>query len=393
MPRLIRAAEGAGRMRVALIAKDGNTHTGLGRYAHELSRALVSAGHRVTTRYPTVPVPPAVVEAGRRIAGIDARAFFNNYPVVAGSPPADVVHVTSQNLATVLLTRRLRVPTVVTVHDIIPYMVRHDSRLSSYRTVADRVFDRLALAGVGRAHTLIAISEFTRQALRRHLGIHPDRVRVVHQGIDHDRFRPQSVPAALWDRYGLRRDRRYLIYVGSEDPRKDLGTLIDALAVVREAAPDVEMIKIGRAHFDRERERLQVRARARGVASAVHFLNDVSDDDLPLLYGLASVCVMPSILEGFGFPALEAMACGTPVVAADTSSLTEVVGDAGVLVKPQNPGLLAEGIGRLVDASAWSRDWRAAGLARAGQFTWERTARMTVEAYEAVGHDADAVAA
>ena len=380
-------------MRVALIAKDANTHTGLGRYAHDLSRALVAGGHRVATCYPVVPVPQALVRAGRRVAGIDAQSFFNNYPVLAGSPPAEVVHVSSQNLATVLLTRRLRAPTVVTVHDIIPYMVRHDPSLSSYRTVADRIFDRLALTGAGRAHALVAISEFTRQALWRHLGIHPDRVTVVHQGIDHERFRPRPVPPTVWDRFGLRRDRHYVIYVGSEDPRKDLGTLIDALAIVRESVPDVELIKVGRAHFDRERERLLGRAQARGAGAAIHFLDDVSDDDLPLLYGLAGVCVMPSLYEGFGFPALEAMACGTPVVAADASSLTEVVGDAGVLVRPRDARLLATGICRLIDPGAWSRDWRAAALARAGAFTWERTARLTAEVYEAARRNANAVAA
>ena len=374
-------------MQIALIAKAGHPHTGVGRYTSDLTQALKALGHRVALTHPIMPVPSVVARAGQHLAGLDAQAFFNNYPVRANPPRADVVHVTSQNLATVLLTRRTNIPTVVTVHDIIPYMVRDDPNLSTYRTWADRVFDQLALAGVRRARALISVSEYTRQTLQRELGIPPERVAVVHHGIDHERFCPRAVPSDLWDRYGLRRDRRYLIYVGSEDPRKDLGTLIDALALVRETEPDAALIKVGSAHFADERERLVSRARARGVADAIHFLNDVSDADLPLLYSLARVCVMPSRFEGFGIPVLESMACGTPVVAADASSLPELVGEAGLLSPPRNPVLLADAICRLLDRARWSRDWRVASLARARTFTWERAARQVLHTYEAARRD------
>jgi glycosyltransferase involved in cell wall biosynthesis len=371
-------------MDVALIAKAGHAHTGVGRYTGALVPALKALGHRVQLAHPVLPVPSRLAQFGRQYARIDAAAFFNNYPVRARPPRADLVHVSSQNLATVLLLRRAPVPAVVTVHDIIPYMVRNDPSLCTYRTWADRAFDLLALAGVRRAQALIADSEYTRQALVKHLGIPAARITVVHLGIDHERFRPHALPDALRDRYGLRTDRRYLIYVGSEDPRKDLGTLVDALARVRQAAPDVELLKIGKAHFGDERERLVTRARSLGVLDAVHFLNDVADADLPALYALARVCVMPSLFEGFGFPVLEAMACGTPVVAADASSLPELVGDAGLLVPPRDPARLAGAITSLLDPATWTRDWRAASLQRARQFTWERTARQTVEVYERV---------
>ncbi|MCC7371770.1 MAG: glycosyltransferase family 4 protein [Chloroflexi bacterium] len=373
-------------MDVALIAKAGHAHTGVGRYTGALTPALQRLGHRVALTHPIVPVPTALTRLGQRVAGVDAAAFFNNYPVRARPPRADVAHVSSQNLATVLLLRRPRAPTVVTVHDIIPYMVRNDPALCTYRTLADRVFDLLALTGLKRAHGLIADSEYTRQALGQHLGIDTGRVRVVHLGIDQERFRPRPVTQELRDRFQLRQDRRYLIYVGSEDPRKDLGSLIDALAQIRQTAPDVELLKIGQAHFADERERLLARARTAGVGAAVHFLNDVSDADLPALYSLASVCVMPSLYEGFGFPVLEAMACGTPVVAADASSLPELVGDAGLLAPPRAPARLAAAVGQMLDVDGWSRDWRAAGLHRASLFTWDRTARQTAEVYEDVRH-------
>jgi glycosyltransferase involved in cell wall biosynthesis len=369
-------------MDIALIAKAGHGHTGVGRYTHEIAKTLQSLGHGVSLTHPMAPVPSALARAGRRITGLDATAFFNNYPVRAQAAPADVVHVSSQNLATVMLTRRSTVPTVVTVHDIIPYMVRNDPALSTYRTWADRLFDQLALAGVRRAHALIAVSEYTRQTVHHHLGIPTERITVVHHGIDHERFRPHDPPAEVWDRFGLRRDRRYLIYVGSEDPRKDLGTLIDALALIRETAPDVELIKVGDAHFAEERDRLLARARAQGVASAISFLNDVADADLPALYALARVCVMPSVYEGFGIPVIEALACGTPVVASDASSLPELVGDAGLLFPPRRADRLADGIRRLLDRSAWWQDWRAAALSRARDFTWDRAARRTLDVYE-----------
>ncbi|HNP71449.1 MAG TPA: glycosyltransferase family 1 protein, partial [Kouleothrix sp.] len=330
------------------------------------------------------PVLPPLPGIGYRLLGrlgLDARAFFGTYPVWARYPRADVYHLTSQNLASLLLFRRPAGKVVVTVHDIIPYMLRADRQLSVYRGAADRLFDRMAMAGLKRADRLIAVSHYSKRSVVALLHIRADQIDVVHESVDHSRFRPLDVPAALRERYSLPAGRRYLIYVGSDDPRKNLATLLRALAELRQTQPDVELIKVGRAHFDAERARLRALAAELGLAGAIHWLDDVPERDLPLLYGLADLCVMPSLYEGFGFPVIEAMACGTPVVAANASSLPELLGDAGRLYEPRDVHALAEAIGELLGSGARREQLRQRALRRARDFMPAAEIEKTLASY------------
>lgn len=364
-------------MHIALIAKPGHAATGVGRYTLELERLLRISGHQVSVVHPVVSLPRWTTRALRRWTGWDVETFFKHYPVWAHYPQADVYHITSQNLATLLLLHRPPGPTIVTVHDIIRYMLRDDPNLNTYRTRSDRFFDQAATRALRHANMLVADSHYTRQCLIDQLGIAPDRIEVVYLGVNHERFRMAPVPATLRERYGLPEDRRYLIYVGSEDPRKNLVTLVRALAEIRRALPDVELIKVGRAQFELERQRLVELAEQVGVRQAIHFLDDVPEMDLPLLYNLADVCVMPSLYEGFGFPVLEAMACGTPVVCAATSSLPELAGDAGLLfeIGPQAVEALAAAVQRILTDREFCQILRTKALAQAAKFTWASTAR------------------
>jgi hypothetical protein len=154
-------------MRVALIAKPGNEDTGTGRYTTRLRAALLALGHEVVIVYPAVPLPATFVRAARRWPGWDLAAFFATYPLWARYPRADLYHVTSQNLATLLLFCPPPGPAVVTVHDLTPWLARHDPALRVHRRRLDGWFDRLARAGLRQADGLIADSAFTRDSLRR----------------------------------------------------------------------------------------------------------------------------------------------------------------------------------------------------------------------------------
>lgn len=375
----VRTASASATGRVALIAKPGDSSTGVGRYVQMLHNGLRHAGIDAVRVAPSVPPLPHSSYALLRRLGVDAHTFLLNYPVWASYPPADVYHITSQNLASLLLFRRPPGRVVVTVHDIIPYMLRNNRQLCPYRTVADRLFDRLAMAGLRRADQLIAVSRYTKQCATEQLQIESKRITVIYEGIEHEHFKPMAVPNTIRQRYGLLDRRRYLIYVGSEDPRKNLTTLLHALAEVRRALPDVELIKVGRAHFVTERERLLALAVELGIREAVHFLDDVPEDDLPLLYNLADVCVLPSLYEGFGFPVLEAMACGTPVVVANATSLPELVGDAGLLFTPGPDAVpqLANALETLLLDKACYATLRAKGLTQAARFSWRGAIRST----------------
>jgi hypothetical protein len=160
------AAESVGVvMRIALIARPGHENTGIGRYSGQLRAALEALGHDVLVVNPIVPLPEVLVRVVQRLFGWDLAAFFNNYPIWARYPQADIYHVTSQNLATLMLLRRPPGVTVVTVHDIIPWLVRNDPELRVYEHRLAEWFDRLALAGLRRADGLLTDSAFTQMSL------------------------------------------------------------------------------------------------------------------------------------------------------------------------------------------------------------------------------------
>ncbi|NCF68351.1 MAG: glycosyltransferase [Chloroflexi bacterium] len=152
-------------MRIALIARPGHENTGIGRYSGQLRAALEALGHDVLVVNPIVPLPEVLVRVVQRLFGWDLAAFFNNYPIWARYPQADIYHVTSQNLATLMLLRRPPGLTVVTVHDIIPWLVRNDPELRVYEHRLAEWFDRLALAGLRRADGLLTDSAFTQMSL------------------------------------------------------------------------------------------------------------------------------------------------------------------------------------------------------------------------------------
>ncbi len=170
-------------MRIAFIAKPGHENTGVGRYTYQLRAAMEGLGHEVLVIHPAVPFPGWLVRTVRRLFGWDLQAFFETYPVWARYPPADIYHITSQNLATLLVFRQPACPTIVTVHDIIPLITRRNKEISSYKHVIDALFDRIAMRGLARAVGWIAVSEFTKQTLVDELGYRPERIIVVHEGI------------------------------------------------------------------------------------------------------------------------------------------------------------------------------------------------------------------
>lgn len=154
-------------MRIALIAKPGHEDSGVGRYTTQLRAALESLGHEIVMVYPVVPLPRFVVTGVKRYLGWDLTEFFYNYPIWIRYPKADIYHITSQNLATLMLIRRPPGKTVITVHDIIPWLVRDDPELRTYEHKLAEWFDGLSLMGLKRVDALIADSQFSNASLSR----------------------------------------------------------------------------------------------------------------------------------------------------------------------------------------------------------------------------------
>jgi glycosyltransferase involved in cell wall biosynthesis len=170
-------------MRIALIAKAGHADSGVGRYTQEFSKALTERGHDIQLVHPVCPLPSWFVRLLQRLLHWDIQAFFDNYPVWARYPAADIYHITSQNLATLMIFRRPPGETVITVHDIIPWLVRADPQLRIYDHCLSEWFDRLALKGLRRADGLIADSCFTQESLA-HANLVAVEATVVMLGVD-----------------------------------------------------------------------------------------------------------------------------------------------------------------------------------------------------------------
>jgi glycosyltransferase involved in cell wall biosynthesis len=171
--------------------------------------------------------------------------------------------------------------------------------------------------------------------------------------------------------------KKAILHVGHCQPRKNVERLLTALELLNRQRVAFHFIQVGGVFTPAQRRLLE----SSGLEHHVRQVSRVSEEDLVRLYNVADVFVLPSLYEGFGLPVLEAMACGTPVVAANAASLPEVVGDAGLLVDPRSPEAIAKAIAQVLGDPALASDLRERGLRRAREFTWERTAEQTMHVY------------
>ncbi|HEV2999144.1 MAG TPA: glycosyltransferase family 1 protein [Solirubrobacteraceae bacterium] len=289
-----------------------------------------------------------------------------------------IVHLTNHHLGR--YAGVLREPYVMTLHDV---MRLHDLRGADppyicRLTARDRAMLRLDYAGVRHAAAVTVPSEFAARDATAHLGIPPARITVVRWAVDHDLFRPVERRLYAFP---------YVLYVGTEQPRKNLGALLRAFALLSPAHPDLRLVKVGLAGGEGSEFRRATRRAidALGIGDRVVFTGRLPDEDLVAAYAGAVCSVLPSRHEGFGLPPLEAMACGCPVVVSSAGSLPEVVGDAGLVVDP-GPWPLADAIATTLDPAV-REDLRERGLRRAASFTWQAAAERTLTVYRAVGGD------
>jgi glycosyltransferase involved in cell wall biosynthesis len=280
---------------------------------------------------------------------------------------ADLLHVPSGSSAPLLRAT----PVVMTVHDLAP--TRHPELLPPGR--GRWYWSRWVPLTARFARRVLVPSESTKRDLAALARVPPHRITVAPWGVPLEWQTPSDVDARA--AYGL--PDTFVLYVGTIDRRKDYRTLLAALARLD---PAISLVVAGSVIAGRTDFHEAVRDA--GVQARVRVLGYVSEDLLPALYRAAAVFVYPSFYEGFGLPVLEAMACGTPVVTYNVTSLPEVAGDAACLLDlPVTPEALAAAIGRLLEDPALRRELSERGRARARRFDWATTARLTMNAYEA----------
>ena len=372
-------------MRVCLdLSPAVHRRAGLGRYAQELSAALLEVDaeneyliffnrprsarvepplhslRRLTVAWSNKPWRMSALLA--HFAGLSQDRLF---------PGVDLFHATDH-----LLPRFSRVRSVFTLHDL-AFRLYPETHTALNRWFLSVMMPRFLQA----ADAVIAVSEHTKRDALRAYNLDEAKVRVIYEGVN-PRFRPAppEAVAVVRRKYGL--PERFILSVGTIEPRKNLETALAAYRALKEGGAAHRLVIVGkqgwlyRGFFRRLREE--------GLEGEVVFPGFVPDDDLPALYSGADLFLFPSLYEGFGLPPLEAMACGAPVVCSDVSSLPEVVGDAALLVPPLDVRAWAEALRRLLGDADLRANLRARGLARAREFSWARAARATAEVYRQV---------
>ena len=352
--------------------------SGVARYVRELMRALTRDSR--AWRFGALASRPLVQSGaglempmlsgptrGRRLIWMQTQA-----PGVLRRARPAVAHFTNM-----VAPLRAPCPIVLTIHDA--SLVRHPELHSFRHWLAVRPLLPLMAR---RADAVITVSRSAREDIVSILGVKPDRAHVVYNAPPAD-YLPVRDAAALKEvreRYAL--PERFFLFVGTLEPRKNALALIEAIGIARRTVPDLALVMVGPLGW--KYEATLARIAALGLGQAIRRLGFVVDADLPALYSLCDAVVYPSLYEGFGFPIVEGMACGAPVITTNASAMREIAADAAILVEPGAPDALARAMLDVRGSPALAAELRARGRIRSADFSWTRAAGQTLDVYDDV---------
>jgi glycosyltransferase involved in cell wall biosynthesis len=271
--------------------------------------------------------------------------------------------------AGVLPLGRVGCPSVITIHDLAIY--RNAGWFPGRQPLSIRF---IVPRSVLRADVIISVSENTAKDVVEIFGVPRSRILVVPHGVAPG-FAPMGSEDLSAARARLKLPERFILFVGTIEPRKNLSTLLEAWAMMRDR-PDLVVVGAWGWNYEAIREQMG------RLGSGFHHVEGLDPSELPAVYNLARVVAHPAWYEGFGLPPVEAMACGTPVVVSERSSLPEVVGDAGLIVPATDPDAWRRALERVIGDTDLAADLRRRGILRAAQFSWPRAARQTWKAID-----------
>lgn len=283
--------------------------------------------------------------------------------------PPDLLFIPAHTLP---LVRRARVKTVVTIHDL------GSEFLPEHHQFPQKLYLNWSTKFAAKyADALIAVSEATKKVLIKRLKTDPKKISVIYEGIDKEFFYPrgEEEQSKVRSHFGL--TKPFLFFVGTVQPRKNLKFLIEAFAESR--LDNYDLVIAGKPGW--LYEEIYQAPKQFGIDERVKFIGYADSQLLPGLYSAASAFVYPSLYEGFGLPLLEALACGTPIVAANNSSIPEVVGDAGLLFKSNDKKAFISKLKQILKTDMVSKEKREAQLRK---FDWDKTAQETIKLFEKV---------
>jgi len=290
-----------------------------------------------------------------------------------------IVHLPNQHLGR--YGNFLKIPYIITVHDLIRYFdLKGYGTYIHHLNYRDKFYLSLDYKGIKKAARIIAVSQATKDDLMHHLKIPDKRIKVIYEGIDHTVFKPLTHLSNF--------AYPYILFVGSEHPRKNLPTLLRAFKRLKEqpSFKNLKLVKVGKAggpEADFRRQSTKV-INSLNLDGEVIFTEVISKEDLRAYYSNAECFILPSLYEGFGFPPLEAMACGCPVITSDSSSLPEVVGELAIKVSPHDIKGLTGALEEILTNRQLRESLITKGVEQAAKFSWEQTAEKTLEVYKEV---------
>lgn len=339
--------------------------TGIGHYTERLIAAL----REVAPEHTFVPLN----SAQERPMQLQRRLWWQQLqvPLRAHRAHPDLLHVPGFDAPLWHVA-----PTVLTCHDLIGALFP-----ANLPPISRFYWSRWLPFSLRFADAIIADSHATRRDIERLTSIPPARIQVVHLAVD-GRFAPQAVEQIMACRERYHLPKRFILYVGTIEPRKGIDTLIDAFARLAPKFPALGLVIAGKKGW--YWESILSKITAANLEARIHVTGYVEDGDLPALYSAAQVLAFPSRYEGFGLPLLEGMACELPVVCSTAASLPEICGDAGIQVAPDEPDALAAALESILDSPELASHLRQQGTIRAKQFTWRRTAQNTLDVYTAL---------
>ncbi len=354
------------------------TRSGVGTYVEQLLRHLIPACPQWNyLLYSNKPFTHNDISGVQPFAGYFPRSRWVweqfKLPRIIAQSGVDVCHFMNNSAPW-----GCRSPYVLTIHDASLFL------FSQYHPRSRLLAQRLLMPQVARrAQAVITVSHASRQELIDILHLSPEKVHVVYNAVG-QQFRPlhdEARRARLRQQYHL--PPRFILYVGTIEPRKNLHRLLAAFARVQPHQPDCHLVLAGPNGWLMDGA-LEKEAATAGLSGKVHYLGFVPQADLPGLYSLATLFAFPSLHEGFGIPLLEAMACGTPVLTSNRSAMPEVSGTAAYLVDPESVEAIADGLNCLLD-SATQREWHIAqGFERVRHFSWAQAAQQTAVIYKQI---------
>jgi glycosyltransferase involved in cell wall biosynthesis len=344
---------------------------------------VISGLRNVRSHWEIVELAPRPIDRNNRSLFLRARKYYERFwrfPNFVKSQTADIFHIIDHSEGHIVnWLKNQNKPIVVTCHDLINYFYQDNLRGAVQVPIVSSNLWLRSVQAMQHANHIITVSSVTAKDTNKILNIDTKRISVIPNAVE-PIFQP--LPENQYDcfrqKHGVSSETFCLLNVGNDHPRKNISTILKVIKILKEKELPIHFWKAGSPLTDDNQKFIQTH----GLEQYVSYLGKPDKQTLVKIYNSADILIAPSFHEGFGITILEAMACKTPVITSNVSAMPEVVGDAGVLVDPNNAEEIAQAVCHLYNDSIYYQKLAEKGLSRVKSFTWEKTAEQIAQKYE-----------